>query len=406
MVVPRGWQRCRPEGIVVRQALWGAASLVLLLSGCGLATPHVEHRGGAVPAAATTGRLRTYYIAAEEVLWDYAPHDRNDIAGRPWSDEEKVFVQNGPTRIGHVYRKSLYRGYTDGTFKHRTGAARSCPAGAKPCDDTLGMMGPVIRAVVGDTIKVVFKNRTGFPASIHPHGVFYPKRAEGAPYSDSTSGRDKADDAVAPGHSYTYTWKVPGRAGPGPMDGSSVMWMYHSHTDEIADTNAGLVGPMVITAAGKADRATATPKDVDREVFSYFTVENENASLHLASNLSRLAGAPHEVSEDDEEGFEESNLMHSVNGYVYGNGPVPVMKVGQRVRWYTYTLGTEVDLHTPHWHGNTVTTNGMRSDMIQLLPGMMMVSDMVPDDPGTWLFHCHVNDHIAAGMLARYRVVR
>jgi len=82
-----------------------------------------------------------------------------------------------------------------------------------------------------------------------------------------------------------------------------------------------------------------------------------------------------------------------------------VMKVGQRVRWYTYTLGTEVDLHTPHWHGNTVTTNGMRSDMIQLLPGMMMVSDMVPDDPGTWLFHCHVNDHIAAGMLSRYRVV-
>ena len=73
--------------------------------------------------------------------------------------------------------------------------------------------------------------------------------------------------------------------------------------------------------------------------------------------------------------------MHSVNGYVYGNGPVPVMRVGQRVRWYTYTLGTEVDLHTPHWHGNTVTTVGMRSDMVQLLPGMMMVSDMVPGRP-------------------------
>ena len=57
------------------------------------------------------------------------------------------------------------------------------------------------------------------------------------------------------------------------------------------------------------------------------------------------------------------------------------------------------------WANNTVTTNGMRSDMIDLLPGMMMVSDMVPDDPGTWLFHCHVNDHILAGMLTRYRVV-
>ena len=166
------------------------------------------------------------------------------------------------------------------------------------------------------------------------------------------------------------------------MDGSSVLWMYHSHTDEIADTNSGLVGPMVITAKGKADPDTATPLDVDREIFSYFTVENENASLYLNDNLQNLAQAPHQVASSDEEGFEESNLMHSVNGFVYGNGPVPEMKVGQHVRWYTYTLGTEVDLHTPHWHGNTVTTNGMRSDMIQLLPGMMTVSDMVPDDPG------------------------
>jgi hephaestin len=43
--------------------------------------------------------------------------------------------------------------------------------------------------------------------------------------------------------------------------------------------------------------------------------------------------------------------------------------------------------------------------MVQLLPGMMMTSTMVPDDPGIWLFHCHVNDHISAGMVMRYRVV-
>jgi FtsP/CotA-like multicopper oxidase with cupredoxin domain len=379
---------------------------MLLLTGCGVrAVAPAHHQADAVPAAATAGRLRTYFIAADSVLWNYAPDDRNDITGQPWNDAQQVFVQNGPTRIGHIYRKSLYRGYTDATFTHRITRPTSCPSGVKPCDDSLGMLGPVIRAVVGDTIKVVFRNNTDFPASIHPHGVFYTKSSEGAPYSDGTSGSDKADDAVAPGDTYTYTWKVPERAGPGPMDGSSVMWMYHSHADEIADTNAGLVGPMVITAAGKGDPVTATPLDVDREIFSYFTVENENASLYLDRNLQDLAQSPHQVAASDEDGFEESNLMHSVNGFVYGNGPVPTMKVGQRVRWYTFTLGTEVDLHTPHWHGNTVVTNGMRSDMIQLLPGMMTVSDMVPDDPGTWLFHCHVNDHIAAGMLARYRVL-
>jgi manganese oxidase len=355
-------------------------------------------------AVVSPAHVRTYYIAADQVLWDYAPHATNDITGAPFTADEQVFTQQGPNRIGHKYWKSLYRGYTDGSFAHAIVRPTSCAPTARVCDDTLGMLGPVIRASVGDTIKVVFKNNTPNEASIHPHGVFYQKDSEGAPYSDGTNGANKADDAVPPGATFTYNWAVPERAGPGPMDGSSVMWMYHSHTDEVADTSAGLIGPMVITAAGKADPATATPLDVDREIFSYFTVENENNSQYLERNLKELAGPPHNIPADDADAFEESNLMHSINGYVYGNGPVPTMRKGQRVRWYTFTLGTEVDLHTPHWHGNTETTNGMRSDMIQLMPGMMTVSDMVPDDLGTWLFHCHVNDHILAGMQARYRV--
>jgi hephaestin len=29
---------------------------------------------------------------------------------------------------------------------------------------------------------------------------------------------------------------------------------------------------------------------------------------------------------------------------------------------------------------------------------------MVPDDPGIWLFHCHVSFHNGEGMAVRYRV--
>ena len=359
---------------------------------------HAGHRpahllGGDLKAAAVTpGKVRTYYIAADEVLWDYAPTGSNQITGKPFTDDENIFVQNGPTRIGHVYRKALYRQYTDATFQTRV-----------PADPNLGLLGPVIRAEVGDTIKVVFKNNASFPASIHPHGVFYQKNSEGAPYADNTNGAAKADDAVPPGGTFTYNWEVPERAGPGPMDGSSVLWMYHSHTDEVADTNAGLVGPMVITRKGSA-KPDGSPIDVDKEVFSYFSVINENQSPYLDQNLQEIAQAPHEVAPDDEEGFEESNLMHSINGYVYGNGPMLTLQKGQRVRWYVFTLGTEVDLHTPHWHGNTVLSMGMRTDMSHLMPGDMMVTDMTPDDTGTWLFHCHVNDHILAGMQTRYKV--
>jgi len=35
----------------------------------------------------------------------------------------------------------------------------------------------------------------------------------------------------------------------------------------------------------------------------------------------------------------------------------------------------------------------------------MTEADMVPDDPGIWLFHCHVGEHMMAGMSVRYRVL-
>jgi FtsP/CotA-like multicopper oxidase with cupredoxin domain len=67
-------------------------------------------------------------------------------------------------------------------------------------------------------------------------------------------------------------------------------------------------------------------------------------------------------------------------------------------------MRTEVDLHTPHWHGNTLTMMGMRTDMVGLLPMSMKTLDMTPDAVGTWFLHCHVTDHIVAGKQAVYTV--
>lgn len=35
----------------------------------------------------------------------------------------------------------------------------------------------------------------------------------------------------------------------------------------------------------------------------------------------------------------------------------------------------------------------------------MVTADMVPDMPGIWLYHCHITDHMLAGMTARYEVM-
>ena len=47
---------------------------------------------------------RHYYIAADEVEWDYAPSGINEISGEPFGEEENTFVAGGRNRIGKVYK--------------------------------------------------------------------------------------------------------------------------------------------------------------------------------------------------------------------------------------------------------------------------------------------------------------
>ena len=195
----------------------------------------------------TGSKTRTYYIAADPVNWDYAPDGIDDISGKPFDQDEDVFVGRGEHRIGKTYRKALYREYTDDSFTELK---------ERPKDqDYLGTLGPLIRAEVGDTIKVVFKNNTDFAASMHPHGVFYKKNSEGAPYQDGTSGKkNKGDDVVEPGEEHTYTWEVPERAGPGPEDP-------RVPRDPQADPTAAAAGRSVVPgwAAAAARRGRSDP---------------------------------------------------------------------------------------------------------------------------------------------------
>jgi hypothetical protein len=63
--------------------------------------------------------------------------------------------------------KCLYRGSTNATFR------TLAPVSARW--QHLRMLGPVIRASVGDTIKVYYGNNCSFQNSLRPHGVFYAK---------------------------------------------------------------------------------------------------------------------------------------------------------------------------------------------------------------------------------------
>lgn len=252
---------------------------------------------------------------------------------------------------------------------------------------------------------------------MHPHGVLYQKDSEGADYNDKTSGGDKGDGAVPPGATHTYTWQVPERAGPGPNDPSSVFWLYHSHADELRDIASGLFGGIVVTRRGMA-LPDGRPKDVEHEFVNLFIALNENESWYLDGNIRAHALDPKGVDKYELKpitpegmagaflgiGFVDTNIKWSINGYIFGNMPLMTMKVGDRVRWYVATLGDFNNAHTPHWHGNTVMVAGQRTDVIAVTSAQMITADMMPDAAGIWLYHCHISDHMMAGMVGRYEV--
>lgn len=68
-----------------------------------------------------------------------------------------TFFQRTANRIGGKYLKTLYFEYTNATFTSRKSRSAS--------EEYLGILGPVIRAEVGDEIHVTFKNmvRKAFP---------------------------------------------------------------------------------------------------------------------------------------------------------------------------------------------------------------------------------------------------
>ena len=199
-----------------------------------------------------------------------------------------------------------------------------------------------------------------------------------------------------------------------------VDWDYApSGVDQMmGDVESGLIGAIIVTRRGMADQS-GRPKDVDREFVNLYMIFDENSSWYIDHNIQTFTTDPKGVNKlepglpfMDEgsamtfllTGFAASNIKATINGYMYSNMPMMTMKKGEHVRWYLITVGQGPNFHTPHWHGNVVVQAGHQTDVISIAPAQMETVDMVPDDAGTWMYHCHISEHMHAGMVANYRV--
>uniref|UniRef100_A0A671T3V5 ferroxidase n=1 Tax=Sinocyclocheilus anshuiensis TaxID=1608454 RepID=A0A671T3V5_9TELE len=325
----------------------------------------------------------TYYIAAEEMIWDYAPNMPENMDGYVHHDSSIGH------RIGKKYKKAVFTQYKDGTFKER--------AEDKQRKKELGILGPVIRAQIRDVIKIVFKNKASRPYSIYPHGLTIDKAAEGAIILNAS----KTTHGIQPGEIYTYTWSVSEEDTPTDSDPRCLTRMYHSAVDTPRDIASGLVGPLLICKSQSLNKKNVQLK-ADKEQHAMFTVFDENKSWYHDENINTYCSDPKRVKRDDPE-FYKSNVMHTINGYVYESGQELGFCNGEIVTWHVSNVGEQDYIQTATFYGHTFELKNREEDMLSLFPmtGETITMNML--NIGIWLL-ASLNSHDSTkGMRVKFK---
>ncbi len=166
--------------------------------------------------------------------------------------------------------------------------------------------GPLIKAKVGDTLIVNFKNSLPESSSIHWHGLRLPALMDGSTVSQNP---------VPPGGTFTYKFK---------LKDASLFW-YHPHVRTNEQVEKGLAGPLWVTESDrKLTGNLAFLKKIKQYVFVLDDIlldKNGNIEKPFTGNLNTRL--------DKKINGREGNVL-LVNGRKL---PTLLVKSGVPIRW-------------------------------------------------------------------------
>ena len=217
--------------------------------------------------------------------------------------------------------------------------------------------GPTLHVREGDRVRIILTNHLPEPTTIHWHGVSLPQDMDGVP--------GLSQKAVPPRQTFVYEFvaKSPGT------------YFYHTHFDDLNQIDRGLYGAFVVD-----------PKIPD-------SIRYNRDYLMMLSSWRIYSGTEN---------------YFSIDGKSYPLTKPFVVKPGEMVRIREINIsGTE--FHTMHVHGHRfvlVAVDGQpvapanRQAMVTVLLGPGESRDVAfraDAQPGTWMVHCHVADHMMNG---------
>ncbi|CAE7668431.1 Heph, partial [Symbiodinium microadriaticum] len=284
-----------------------------------------------------------------------------------------------------------------------------------------GFMGPILRAVVGDTLVVHFLNRA-FSVYSAPNGSPRPEfnlLPEGLRFEVDVNRR-----SAGYGEEVVYQWEAHASSGPGESGTkqfSSNLWMYSSAVAPVADINAGLIGGIVVVDSRfittAAEKSSASPCDVDWEVFVLAAKIDETKSWLWRWNQQNLTT---DMPGNDDDNYDATdhtstaslNTVFSFNGLAFGNyNPDTGLSLPEksRVRWnvLAYSRDSSLSAVPLVWEGHTLTNaQGNSLSSLRLNSPGTAIADMFTGraSSASWLLRADREDCVAGGLSAIFSV--
>ncbi|KAG9946576.1 Cupredoxin, partial [Aureobasidium melanogenum] len=367
-----------------------------------------------------SGNVRTYYVAAEEVAWNYAPSGWDNWLGVPIQNSPHAAAAGYLNITGSIgaswgleFQKAVYKGYTDNTFTTPT---------EQPAYN--GINGPILRGEVGDMVQIMFVNNlSNHYATMHSMGLYYGKQYEGSLYPNTTTGgspKVQEQDAVPPGGCAVYKWIITDSQAPAPGQ-SSRLWSYHSFVNMPSDLSAGLSGPLIVYNSGEMNSTMSSHREFVVTTNTHFEAKSfmaginaknagvDTSKLQVTNQLvqpysgnesfwvPQMANSPAVMLSN-----AQGPIFYTMNGYVFGNGAPYEMCRNDPVIWYVMAFGGAS--HVFHLHGNNFQYNDIWLAAQSVNAGEMYTFNMNAQLPGVWQLLCHVSDHNLFGMQQNYVV--
>jgi FtsP/CotA-like multicopper oxidase with cupredoxin domain len=237
--------------------------------------------------------------------------------------------------------------------------------------------GPILRAQVGDKVRIVVKNDLPQSTSLHLHGVRVPNANDGVdPYTQ---------DPIKPGDTYSYDFTA--------LEPS--VGMYHSHHNAQVQIPNGMAGALLIGPKG-GDWKSYTEKYLQ-------LIKDANG---------RMIDTDGKVDQEVVMVLNDAgNIGLSLNGKSFPETQAYSMKVGQTMLVHYYNEGLQwhpMHMHQPH--GLVVARDGVlldqpySADTITVGPGERYSVLYTAQDPGVWAWHCHILTHAETPDGMRYMV--